>query len=491
MPPMDLSDIGYDAFLINGRRESRLASLKQHQTVRLRLINAAASTYFNVKLAGAPMTVIAADGADVQKISTSEILMGMAETYDVIVSIHENKDYELRATNQDSRGFASAWLGVDGAEKTYVADSSPISLYTPMNHSQMGHTQMNHTNIDHSSMDHSQMDHTQMNHSQMNHTDTTGNSTGTITVDQLKSLTKSTISSGQKLVELKMTLDGDMARYVWFINEKTITEDRTITISEGDIVRINIKNTTMMHHPMHLHGHFFRVLTAAQDYSPLKHTVDVPPHGERTIEFLANEPGIWMLHCHNLYHMKSGMARIVEYAGYPVAPEIKHMASHDPHSHEHIYNFASVAAFTSHAELQARASRTRDQVELRAETNKGDNDWQTNADVFYRRWQSNFFSVLGGATVFEHETRGLIGASYQLPFLVESQFFIDTKGKGRLDLAKSFQWTTHIRSDFELRARDSELTDWQTNLVYANSWNLSYGLNFSDRNIGAGLIYKF
>src|SRR5690606_11517985 len=99
---------------------------------------------------------------------------------------------------------------------------------------------------------------------------------------------------------VKLVLGGDMRRYVWHINGKALFQDRNIMIDEGDIIRLTFENDTMMHHPMHLHGHFFRVLNSQGDHSPLKHTVDVGPHESRTIEFLADEPGEWMLHCHNL-----------------------------------------------------------------------------------------------------------------------------------------------------------------------------------------------
>jgi FtsP/CotA-like multicopper oxidase with cupredoxin domain len=95
---------------------------------------------------------------------------------------------------------------------------------------------------------------------------------------------------------------------------RPLRKTRSCAIASDEVVRIEFVNDTMMHHPMHLHGHFFRVVTAAGAYSPVKHTVDVPPMGRRTIEFVANEePGDWFLHCHILYHMDAGMARVISY----------------------------------------------------------------------------------------------------------------------------------------------------------------------------------
>ena len=141
-------------------------------------------------------------------------------------------------------------------------------------------------------------------------------------------------------------------------NGKAVHEDRTIVIKEGDVVRFTFQNDTMMHHPMHLHGHFFRVVNAAADYSPLKHTVDVAPHSSQTIEFFANEPGEWMLHCHNLYHMKTGMARVIKYSSFKPSAEVAKSQSQDPHLNEHIYFDGEAAVSSKSASLDLRFSRT-------------------------------------------------------------------------------------------------------------------------------------
>lgn len=291
MGGMDLSDVGYDAFLANGRRSLQLYKGKPGEKVRIRIINAAASSYFYVSLGKEPMNVISADGVDIQPVLAKEILVGMAETYDVLFKIPEGKNTELRATCQDVTGFASGWIG--SGEKMTVPDKEMPNMYAAMDHGSMNH-----------GLDHSKMDHAAMAHGVKSSPHVVEN----LTVDNLKSLAMTAYPKSKPIYDLKLILGGDMERYVWHINGKAIHEDRTIEINEGDVVRFTFVNDTMMHHPMHLHGHFFRVVNANGDFSPLKHTVDVPPHGSRTIEFYANEPGQWMLHCHNLYHMKTGMA---------------------------------------------------------------------------------------------------------------------------------------------------------------------------------------
>lgn len=128
---------------------------------------------------------------------------------------------------------------------------------------------------------------------------------------------KPTVFRGDKQVrEIRLTLDGDMERYVWFLNNKPLSETDSILVKEGEVVRFIMINRTMMHHPLHLHGHFFRVINGQGDHAPLKHTVDVAPMSTTVIEFDANEVGDWFFHCHLLYHMKTGMARLIHYDQY-------------------------------------------------------------------------------------------------------------------------------------------------------------------------------
>ena len=126
---------------------------------------------------------------------------------------------------------------------------------------------------------------------------------------------------------LKFNLTGNMNRYVWTINNKTVSEADKILIKKGENVRIILYNNTMMRHPMHLHGHYFRVLNGQGDYAPLKNTLDIMPMETDTIEFAATESGDWFFHCHILYHMMSGMGRIFSYENSPKNPELPDSAA--------------------------------------------------------------------------------------------------------------------------------------------------------------------
>ena len=138
--------------------------------------------------------------------------------------------------------------------------------------------------------------------------------------------TRKTNLHGISTKVLHFNLTGNMNRYVWSIDNKTVSEADKILIKKGENVKIILYNGTMMRHPMHLHGHFFRVINGQGDYSPLKNVLDIMPMETDTLEFAATESGDWFFHCHILYHMMSGMGRIFSYENSPPNPELPNPA---------------------------------------------------------------------------------------------------------------------------------------------------------------------
>ena len=487
MGGMDLSDVGYDAFLINGKKNLNIPA-KPGERLRLRIINAGASSYFYVTLGKKPMRVIAADGVDVEPVAANELLMGMAETYDVLYDVPDGQSVELKATAQDVTGSASAWIG-DG-EKVFSKERPVPNLYAEMDHGQHADDDSGH-NGSGSHGEHGGHSHhskpAKMGHSARP-------AVSTLTVDDLRSQSMTHFHHAKKTHDVKLVLDGDMERYVWHINGKALFQERSIEVEEGEIVRFQFVNNSMMHHPMHLHGHFFRVLNKSGHYSPLKHTVDVPPHGTRTIEFLADEPGQWMFHCHNLYHMKTGMTRIVSYKGYTPDPEIAAIQSQSPMFKDHLHLTSEVSFFTNHISLLAKGKRTWDDFEMRYENSSYDNLNEAEADLWYRRWFGKYFSLIAGGVYYAEymvdQSRASLGFGYILPFLIETNFLIDHRGEVRLDVEKRFQWTKFIFTDIEATFRKNA-TDFEATLMYANSWTWAAGLMFSHDEVGAGLQMKF
>lgn len=133
--------------------------------------------------------------------------------------------------------------------------------------------------------------------------------------NMLRTQEPTALNDGRPVRVIHLYLGGNMLRYVWTINNKTLSQSDKIMIERGENVRFVFHNTTMMSHPMHLHGHFFRVVNDQGAYAPLKHTVNVAPMETTIIEFAATEDKDWFFHCHLLYHMMSGMARIIGYEG--------------------------------------------------------------------------------------------------------------------------------------------------------------------------------
>lgn len=497
MGGMDYSDVGYDAFLMNGKRDSQGLMAHPGEKVRVRIINAAASSYFYVSLADMPMQIISMDGVDIKPAHANEFLIGMAETYDLLFEVPDHKNYELKATAQDGTGTTSLWIGM--GDKVYAPKKPMPDMYarmdhgsmdhSKMDHSQMDHSKMNHESMDHSTMDHGEMDHSKMDHSKMVHTKPK-NVIPSFDVNSAEAQNSTEFPSHIPRHDVKLILDGDMNRYIWHINGKAIHEDRTLTINENEIVRFTFVNNTMMHHPMHLHGHFFRVLNKNGKNSPMKHTVDVAPHTTKVIEFYSNEPGEWMLHCHNLYHLKTGMARVVKYSSFTPKPNIKKLQKNDPHLHDHVYYRGMLEAATNHAQAQLNLMNTWNEIEVRTEL-RSDFGWQGEGDLFYKRWLNKWTNLIAGGTMVEGYGAGVVGVGYILPFLFETHTLIDHEGRLRFDLEKRFQWTKTIYTDAEFTFRQKQSSEFEVTLMYQKDWAWSAGLMFTEHSAGVGAQYNF
>ena len=587
MPPMDIADVAYDCFLANGQAETSLSALAG-ETVRLRIINGSATTYFYLEFAGGPMTIIAADGQNVEPLEENRFLIGVAETYDVLVQMPESGSHELRATAHDGSSFASAWLG--SGHRTFAPDIPKPNLYhsmgglklgqvfaltpagtmgmedkkvntghfdtpgmTGMDHMDMGamHSMpgMEHEtetkNASVSGMDHGshsmqaggahksemKMHHTAppgtMDHGDHAMKSAPGTSSGgrkygdnfgfmaadvaaspSLAMDGMDAArpwppyaglkaTASTILSGNKPIrEIRLTLDGDMERYLWFLNNKPLSESDSIRIEEGEIVRFIMVNRTMMHHPMHLHGHFFRVINGQGDHAPLKHTVDVAPMSTTVIEFDANEVGDWFFHCHLLYHMKSGMARVVHYNNFTPAPEVLAIR---PRLYQDSWYFNGQADLISNmSEGFLSLANSRNILTAEWEAGWQDVDGTEWEGIFtYDRYLNRFFTIFAGVDLQKEEeeseeTRGVLGFSYLLPLNIESRVWLDSDGGSRFSMEKDFHLTPRISFSAEVQYDTHDLWEGGTTLAYmlTNHFSIS-GRWHSEYGFGAGLQLQF
>ncbi len=355
MNAMDVSDVYYNKFLINGKNESQLSQFKAGDKVRLRISNGGASTYFWLNYAGGKITVVASDGNDVEPVEVDRLIVAVSETYDVIVTIPADKTaFEFLVTSEDRTKSASLYLG-DGIKQLISpmpklkyfegmkmmnsmmkmnGDLDDMGMKMSLNQMDMnvvmypeitgplsdkGEAQ-NEVQMDHSSHDMGKMkmddSSPKMGNMKMTEADYNSNELSEITTlnyAMLKSPIKTTLPKDAPVKELRFELSGNMNRYVWSLDNKVVSEADKILIKKGENVRIVLFNGSMMRHPMHLHGHDFRVLNGQEEYAPLKNIIDIMPMETDTIEFNANVKGDWFFHCHILYHMMAGMGRVFSY----------------------------------------------------------------------------------------------------------------------------------------------------------------------------------
>ncbi|WP_316822988.1 multicopper oxidase domain-containing protein [Pedobacter gandavensis] len=332
---MDVSDVYYDNFLINDKNQQSQPQFKAGDKVRLRIANGGASDYFWLTYAGGKITVVASDGNDVEPLEVDRLIIAVSETYDVVVTILENKSYEFLVTPEDRTGSASLWLGK--GEKVRAQKLPKLKYFSGMkmmndmmdmagNMIPMEGMKMQNQVMDMNTVMYPEV--TGEEHSKvetmpgMNMAADDPNLV-TLNYGMLRSPKKTTLPDGP-LKELKFDLTGNMNRYVWTMNDKTLSESDKILIKKGENVRVVLFNNSMMRHPMHLHGHDFRILNEQGEYAPLKNVLDIMPMERDTIEFAANTSGDWFFHCHILYHMMSGMGRVFSYENSPPNPELPH-----------------------------------------------------------------------------------------------------------------------------------------------------------------------
>lgn len=315
MHAMDVSDVYYDAFTVNGKVLEERHQYRPGDKVRLRIINGSSSTYFWLNYAGGKITVVASDGMDVEPVEVDRLIVGVSETYDVMVTIPEvGKSYEFTATSEDRIGQSSFWLGE--GEKVHQPKMPLLDYFEGMKMMNGMMTLGGNMNDMGMNMSLQQMDMNMVMYREKYDT------LKTLHYGMLRSPVKTTLPD-QTFRELHFELTGNMNRYVWTMNNKTVSETDKVLIKAGENIRIILTNNSMMRHPMHLHGHFFRVVNEHGEYAPLKNVLDIMPMETDTLEFNASEKyGDWFFHCHILYHMMSGMGRIFTYENSPPNPQI-------------------------------------------------------------------------------------------------------------------------------------------------------------------------
>ncbi|WP_048308203.1 copper resistance system multicopper oxidase [Halomonas sp. PR-M31] len=359
MSSRDIADVTGSTYtyLLNGHAsiDNWTALFKSGEKLRLRVINGSAMSYFDVRIPGLKMTVIAADGQPVQPVPVDEFRIAVAETYDVLVEPETDRAYTIFAESMDRSGYVRGTLAprlgmvAPIPERRRIADRGMEAMagHGGMDHSAMaGMNDSGMSGMDHSGMqgmDHSNMqgmDHSAMagmDHSNMQGAMPAG---GLLPVGAAQPGSRYDqpgigIDPGKRRVltyrdlkayspwpdrrppgrELELQLTGNMERYMWSFDGKKFSEvDGPILFEHGERLRLIFFNTTMMEHPIHLHGMWMELENGAGELIPRKHTLNAKP-GERVSALVsADAPGSWAFHCHLLYHMDAGMFRVVKVA---------------------------------------------------------------------------------------------------------------------------------------------------------------------------------
>ncbi len=583
MEGVDISDVYYPAFLTNGATSRSYPAFQPGDKVRLRFINASASTQFWLTFGGEnDALLVAADGLDVVPVERNKTFIAVAETYDFIVAIPQNGQLEVRATAQDGTGHTSAFLGKgesisapddlprpdlvkmmkemaamdmkmgapamkfrpgkEESEKLMAKYGMKMDEMQGMDQGKMDQGKMDHGKMDHGKMDHSQyasdtiksrdMDSGEMDHqNHQNKKGTSGdkgskmpmegmdpgmemndmNMFSEFNYDYLQAQERTAFSPVQPVREILLNLTGNMQRYIWSMNGVPLSEGDKIKIKQGEVTRITLNNLTMMHHPMHLHGHFFRVLNENGEYSPLKHTVNVAPMQKIVIEFDANEYGDWFFHCHILYHMDSGMARIYSYG----TPRDLRLEDHPlkilTNKSNDYFTWGMVDVASHMAEFNAISSNIRNQFTL-----SGEYGWNKNleAELTYERYLNDWFRVFGGINLENEEhdnleeisSTAIAGIRYFTPYMFNLDLRVDNKLRPQISLSREILVFRRIAvfAEYELqvdfgwvnelpeREKFGKEEVFQIGAEYFLSKNFSFMASYDNRfGAGGGLSARF
>lgn len=532
MNAMDVSDVYYNKFLINGKSINQATNLKGGDKVRLQIANGGASTNFWLTYAGGKITVVANDGNDVEPVEVDRLLIAVSETYDVVVTIPADRTaYEFLATPEDRTKSASLYLG-DGI-KQLIAPLPKLKYFEGMK--MMNDMMKMNGELDDMGMKMSlnQMDmnvvmypeitgdsktaeaESQNHDAHANHDRYDSNALSDITTlnyAMLQSPTTTTLPKDAPVKEIKFELSGNMNRYVWSLDNKVVSETDKILIKKGENIRLILYNGSMMRHPMHLHGHDFRVINGKGEYAPLKNIIDIMPMETDTLEFAATESGDWFFHCHILYHMMSGMGRVFSYENSPANPEIPNpkLARRKLFADDRSFHIMAENDFATNGNdgmLMIQNTRWSIGTEWRLGYNDhhgyetethigryiGKMQWFMpfiGFDWRYRRMEEGEMekNLFGQQSTKDKRAVGSLGFEYTLPMLVKFQTEVFSDGKLRLQLermdiplSKRLRMSLMANTDKEYMAglRYIVKRNFGITTHYDSDMGLGFGLNLN------------
>ncbi|WP_246029378.1 multicopper oxidase domain-containing protein [Pedobacter nototheniae] len=522
MTAMDVSDVYYEKFLTNGKNISTLPQFKAGDKVKLRIVDGGASTYFWLTWSGGKITVVANDGNDVEPVEVDRLLISPSETYDVVLTIPADGSYEFLSTAEDRTNSTSLWLG-SGVKKPakplgklkYFEGMKMMNGMMKMNGDmapmgmKMSNQQMDMNNVMYPEV--TGTDYGKKKKTEQTAEETENAELVTLNYGMLRATEKTTLREGPLKI-LKFELTGNMNRYTWTLDNKTISESDKILIKKGENVRIILYNNSMMRHPMHLHGHDFRVLNGQGEYAPLKNVLDIMPMETDTIEFAATESGDWFFHCHILYHMMSGMGRIFSYENSPPNPEIVNpkFAQRKLYSDDRMFHPMATVGLESNGsdgEFMLANTRYRFSTEWRVGL-KAQHGYESETyfgryigkmqmfmpfigfDYHYNSMKNESEKNLFGQISNQHNRKAaVIGFQYTLPMLFVAEARLDSKGKMRFQLTREdIPITNRLR--FNLMGNTDK--EYMAGFRYIVTKYFSFSTHYdSDMGYGGGITLNY
>ncbi len=550
----DISDVAYDAYLLNGQNNAHpwTSLVNVGDVVRLRFIGAAGSTIYRVKIPDTTMRIVHVQGNDVKPFTVNDFSIAPGETVDVLVNIEKNKPYIIYAESIDTRGVAFGALitepsqkvnyqsvppfpepppvtremmanmmmsGMDHGSMNMVSHEHPAdtmkmnsenmhSMHGSMSMESMGNMPVTHSN--HSVMpdnmkmtDDMNMDHSMsMNHGMDMNMPTEPSRVGDTISPPNSSHGATSGTKYQNLIAavktndpdkpvkgiINMELFGYMDHFIWFINGLPEYKAKPILIEPGKRYRIIFTNNSMMRHPMHIHGHWFILRNGHGAYDPLLHTIDVPPGATAVADLDTDASGQWFFHCHHLYHMVAGMARVFQYdtiidvVNGTMKPEkiisqepytnrpivrvdeqvpldttlIHHPMAHPPGFYRATFLEVGEDPFNNVQRLTFKTLIGPDYNKLElytedAEMNKGTVE-SADIDIFYWHLINQFWVIKGGANYYYRPAQTPywqpgIGIEGLMPYFIDTNirgYYHDGSGKLDVQLSRDTQITNNF-----------------------------------------------